>query len=161
MTQENQAPRSLLVRAGELFLAVTLAAMVLAVFTNVVLRYGFGTGIAFYEELSRLLFVWLVCVGAVLAMADGQHIGFDMVVARLRGVPAKVCCVLARLLIGYGLVLVVQGAWQQVLAGMESFSPVMGYPLALMAAATLFMAAAMLLLLAYESMALLRKGEGA
>ena len=38
-------------------IAACLAAMVVLVFGNVVLRYGFNSGIAVSEELSRWLFV--------------------------------------------------------------------------------------------------------
>ena len=41
-------------------MASCLGVMAVAVFINVVLRYGFGSGIAASEELSRLLFVWMV-----------------------------------------------------------------------------------------------------
>ena len=61
MNQISHRP-PLLARVAEAFMAVTLCAMVVAVFSNVVLRYAFGTGLVIYEELSRLLFVWLVCV---------------------------------------------------------------------------------------------------
>ncbi|MFA7475539.1 MAG: TRAP transporter small permease subunit, partial [Castellaniella sp.] len=61
------APRKPLIRkAAEAFIAITLALMVIAVFSNVVLRYAFGTGLVIYEELSRLLFIWLVCMGTVV-----------------------------------------------------------------------------------------------
>jgi TRAP-type transport system small permease protein len=150
MRTESAATPSLLRRAAEAFLFITLAGMVVAVFVNVVLRYGFGTGIVFYEELSRLLFVWLVCVGAVLATADDQHLGFDMLTERLSGAALTICTWLARIAIAFGLVLVIKGSWDQVKAGMQSFSTVMGYPLALAAASTLFMALAMLVLLALE-----------
>ncbi|MGL4574499.1 MAG: TRAP transporter small permease [Burkholderiaceae bacterium] len=150
MRTESAASPSLLRRAAEAFLFITLAGMVVAVFVNVVLRYGFGTGIVFYEELSRLLFVWLVCVGAVLATADDQHLGFDMLTARLRGTALVACTWIARIAIAFGLLLVVKGSWEQVKAGMQSFSTVMGYPLALAAASTLFMALAMLVLLVLE-----------
>jgi len=36
-----------------------LASMMLMVFVNVVLRYGFNSGITFSEDVSRLFFVWL------------------------------------------------------------------------------------------------------
>jgi TRAP-type transport system small permease protein len=52
---------------GETLLALCLAGMVIAVFGNVVLRYGFNSGINASEELSRLLFVWMVFLGATLA----------------------------------------------------------------------------------------------
>jgi TRAP-type transport system small permease protein len=150
MHTESAVPQSLLRKGAELFLVLTLAGMVIAVFINVVLRYGFGTGIVFYEELSRLLFVWLVCVGAVLATADDQHLGFDMLTVRLHGAAYAICLWLARVAIAFGLVLVVKGSWVQVGAGMNSFSTVMGYPLALAAASTLVMALAMLVLLLLE-----------
>lgn len=133
-------------------MALGLAGMVLAVFVNVVLRYGFDTGIVFYEELSRLLFVWLVCIGAVLASGERKHLGFEMLTTRLHGLPARVCRWISRLGIAYILVLVAQGSWQQVQAGMNSFSTVIGYPLALAAAATLVMAVGMLAVLLVQSL---------
>lgn len=131
-------------------MATSMAIMVLAVFSNVVLRYGFNTGIAFYEELSRLMFIWLVCVGAVLAAAEGKHLGFDMLVTRLSGRSLKLCLLVARLASAYCLILVVKGSWEQVKAGMNTFSTVIGYPLALAAAGTLVMALGMLVVLALE-----------
>lgn len=141
---------SLLKRCAEWFLVATLSGMVAAVFINVILRYGFGTGIVFYEELSRLLFVWLVCIGAVLAAADGQHLNFDMLTSKLKGASIVIASVLSRLAIAVCLVLVLHGSWAQVKAGLASFSTVMGYPLALVAASTLFMSAMMLILLFFE-----------
>jgi TRAP-type transport system small permease protein len=144
----------LLKRAAEFFLAITLAGMVLAVFTNVVLRYGFDTGIVFYEELSRLLFVWMVCIGAALLFAENEHLGFDMLTSRLHGpgraMPRALCRWLSRIAIAVCLGLVIHGSWEQVIAGMQSFSTVMRFPLALVAAATLLMSAAMLVILLFE-----------
>ncbi|MEO5883317.1 MAG: TRAP transporter small permease subunit, partial [Caldimonas sp.] len=45
-----------------------LATMVVLVFGNVVLRYGFNSGITASEELSRFLFVWLTFMGAVVGL---------------------------------------------------------------------------------------------
>ena len=150
----HKHPSSLLKRAAEFFLAVTLAGMVIAVFVNVVLRYGFDTGIVFYEELSRLLFVWMVCIGAALVFAENEHLGFDMLTERLHARGRKhaiaVCRWLSRIAIAICLVLVIKGAWEQVIAGMQSFSTVMHFPLALMAAAALVMAALMLIVLMVE-----------
>jgi TRAP-type transport system small permease protein len=148
--QNHKHQSSLLKRAAEFFLAITLAGMVIAVFVNVVLRYGFDTGIVFYEELSRLLFVWMVCIGAALVFAENEHLGFDMLTERLRGKAIGVCRWLSRIAIAICLVLVIKGAWEQVIAGMQSFSTVMHFPLALMAAAALVMAALMLIALIVE-----------
>lgn len=120
-------------------LAFGLFGMVVAVFANVVMRYFFNTGIASYEEASRLLFVWLVSVGAVLTAFERQHLGFDLVLRRLSLRAQQVCELISQLLV-IGLVsLVAYGAWEQVLAGLNSFSTVLRYPLALNAAAILLM----------------------
>lgn len=152
--QNHKHQSSLLKRAAEFFLAITLAGMVIAVFVNVVLRYGFDTGIVFYEELSRLLFVWMVCIGAALVFAENEHLGFDMLTDRLRAGGRKhaiaVCRWLSRIAIAVCLVLVIKGAWEQVIAGLQSFSTVMHFPLALMAAAALVMALLMLIALIIE-----------
>jgi TRAP-type transport system small permease protein len=152
--QNHKHQSSLLKRAAEFFLAITLAGMVIAVFVNVVLRYGFDTGIVFYEELSRLLFVWMVCIGAALVFAENEHLGFDMLTERLRAKGRKnaiaVCRWLSRIAIAICMVLVIKGAWEQVIAGMQSFSTVMHFPLALMAAAALVMALLMLIALMIE-----------
>ncbi len=138
-------------QAAEAFMALTLALMVVAVFSNVVLRYAFDTGLVIYEELSRLLFVWLVCVGTIVAAAEDKHLAFTLVIDRLGPRMLRLC---RRLSAGLGLVIlgmIAKGAWGQVLAGLHSFSPVMGYPLALSAAAILLMAAVMIILLLKEA----------
>lgn len=140
----------LLHRLAEAAVALSLLGMVLAVFGNVVLRYFFNTGLAVSEELSRLLFVWMVCIGAVLAMAEGKHLGFDMVTRRLRGRWATLCRWLARALIALALYYLIKGSWLQLLAGLDSHSPVLGYPLALGAAGILVMGLAMAVLLAAQ-----------
>lgn len=150
-----------LVRLAELLMAISLAGMVVAVFVNVVLRYAFNTGLVSSEELSRLLFVWLVCIGAVLAFKEGKHLGFNMVVDRLRGLPATVCRWLTRGLIAIALYYLISGSWQQVLAGMNSFSTVLSYPLALAAAGTLVMGGFMALLLLADTLQALRGHDDA
>ena len=46
-------------------IALCLAVMVVLVFGNVFLRYGFNSGITVSEELSRWLLVWLTFLGAI------------------------------------------------------------------------------------------------
>lgn len=137
-------------RLAELFMVVALAGMVVAVFVNVVLRYVFATSIVSYEEISRLLFVWLVAVGTIVAAFEGKHLGFDMLTSRLKGGPRKGLFWLSQLLVAGCMVLLLKGAWAQVVAGMESFSTVLGYPLALGAAATLVLAVGLLVALVFD-----------
>jgi len=136
--------KPVLQRMAEHFMVLALAGMVVAVFVNVVLRYAFGTSIVSYEEISRLLFVWLVAIGAIVAAFEGKHLGFDMVTSRLKGNARTGMFWIAQLIAGGCMVLLLIGSWHQVVAGMDSFSTVLGYPLALAAAATLVLAVGLL-----------------
>jgi gluconokinase len=100
----------------------------------VVLRYGFGSGVAASEELSRLLFVWMVFIGAAAAYPAGEHMAFTSLVGMLRKRPAAfaVMTALIRVLVILACVLVAWGAWQQVVVGMDSRSVVLRYPAALL-----------------------------
>ena len=87
-------------RIVEAFIAACLVLMVVLVFGNVVLRYGFNSGISVSEEISRWLFVWLTFMGAVVALHRHAHLGTEMLVGRLGPTGKKVC-----LVIGYVLML--------------------------------------------------------
>ncbi len=134
-------------------MALCLVGMVLAVFGNVVLRYVWGTGWVVSEELSRLLFVWLVCLAATLAFGEDKHLGFDLVTARLMGWRAALLRWLSRVLIALALYYLITGAWAQVVVGMDSRSPVMNYPLALAAGGVLVMGVSMAVLLVLQAWA--------
>jgi TRAP-type C4-dicarboxylate transport system permease small subunit len=131
-------------RLTHTLMAACLGVMALAVFVNVVLRYGFGSGIAASEELSRLLFVWMVFIGATAAYPAGEHMAFTSLVGLLRKRPLALAgmTALIRLLVLLGAVLVAWGAWQQVVVGMGSKSVVLGYPAALLPLPALLSAAA-------------------
>ncbi|HNH35403.1 MAG TPA: TRAP transporter small permease subunit [Rhodocyclaceae bacterium] len=120
--------------AAHAVMAICLGVMALAVFVNVVLRYGFGSGIAASEELSRLLFVWMVFVGAAAAYPAGEHMAFTSLVALLRERPAlmAVAAAVVRVLVITGCAFLARGAWQQVVVGLDSHSVVLKYPTALL-----------------------------
>lgn len=114
-------------------MALCLAAMALAVFINVVLRYGFGSGIPASEELSRLLFVWMVFIGATAAYARGEHMAFTALLRPFRRHALMPWVArLIHLLVVLAAALVTWGAWLQVVVGLDSTSVVMGYPVALL-----------------------------
>jgi TRAP-type C4-dicarboxylate transport system permease small subunit len=116
-------------RLADGLMALALAAMVVLVFGNVVLRYGFGTGLAWGEEISRLLFVWLVFIGATSAYPRGEQMAFTGLVARFKGRALLAATLLVHLAVLVSCVLVAWGAWQQVMVGTNSKSVVLGYPM--------------------------------
>ena len=121
-------------RLTHVLMAACLGVMAVAVFVNVVLRYGFGSGIAASEELSRLLFVWMVFIGATAAYPAGEHMAFTSLVGMLEKRPAAMAAMTAliRVLVILACVLVGWGAWQQVVVGLDSRSVVLAYPAALL-----------------------------
>jgi TRAP-type transport system small permease protein len=125
-------------------MAACLALMATLVFVNVVLRYGFGSGIAASEELSRLLFVWMVFIGATAAYPAGEHMAFTALAARLRARPVALAAWTAfiRVLVIVAAGLVAWGAWQQVIVGLGSHSVVLGYSTALLPLPALLCSAA-------------------
>lgn len=83
-------------KALEVVVVLCLAAMCVMVFGNVVLRHFFDSGINVSEELSRFMFIWLIFLGAILAMREGGHLGMDMLVHRLSGKALFVAVLLAQ-----------------------------------------------------------------
>lgn len=106
-------------------IAAGLAVMVVLVFGNVVMRYGFNSGFTISEELSRWLFVWVTFLGAVAALRDNAHLGTDMVVGRLGPLGKRVCMGLSLALMLYCLWLLFQGSLEQFKVNVDSDSPVM------------------------------------
>lgn len=114
----------------ENLIALMLALMVVLVFGNVVLRYGFNSGITVSEELSRWLFVWLTFLGAALALKEHAHLGSDMLVSRLPALGKKICLVLSQLLMIYITWLLLSGALQQAKINYEVSAPSTGLSVA-------------------------------
>ena len=106
-------------------MVLLLALMVVMVFGNVVLRYGFNSGITVSEELSRWLFVWMTFLGALLALRTHHHLGTDSLVARLPVRGKKICLGLTHLLMLYLCWLMFQGSWQQTVINWGTTSAVM------------------------------------
>ncbi len=131
-------------RVALALMAACLAVMACSVFLNVVLRYGFGSGVAASEELSRLLFVWMVFIGAAAAYPAGEHMAFTSLVGLLRKRPLafRLATLVIRLLVLLAAVLLGRGAWQQVVVGLDSTSVVLGYSAALLPLPALLCAAA-------------------
>ncbi|TNF37149.1 MAG: TRAP transporter small permease [Gammaproteobacteria bacterium] len=74
-------------RAIDLFekYSITLAFAVatLLLFSNVVLRYVFNTGMTWVLETVQYLFAWVVLIGAAHGVKVGIHLGIDLLVEKL------------------------------------------------------------------------------
>ncbi|HEU0201004.1 MAG TPA: TRAP transporter small permease [Burkholderiaceae bacterium] len=140
----------LAIRAVEWLLVALLGVMVALVFGNVVLRYGFNSGIVFSEEVSRFVFMWLTLLGAVVAMHDGAHLGMTSVIERLPERGRRVCRFLADALMLACCALLAHGTWKQVVLAMDDRAPVSGVPMGVVFSALLVCAVALASMLAHS-----------
>ncbi|MEI6759909.1 MAG: TRAP transporter small permease [Betaproteobacteria bacterium] len=116
-------------KLAEILLVTMLAVMVVMVFGNVVLRYGFNSGIISSEELSRYLFIWITFLGAIVAMRENAHLGLDTVVRLLPRAGKKLCFALSNLLMLGCCALMFYGTWKQHGINATTLSPVTETPM--------------------------------
>jgi TRAP-type C4-dicarboxylate transport system permease small subunit len=110
----------------ELMVVVCLLAMVIMVFGNVVLRYGFNSGILISEEMSRYCFIWLTFIGAMVAMREGGHLGVDTLVKHLPVAGKKTCLFISESLMLLCNALFFAGTWKMHDLQVSNVSPVVG-----------------------------------
>mgnify|MGYP003862536409 CR=1 FL=1 len=113
-------------RLLELLIVVLMVAMVVMVFGNVVLRYGFNSGISISDEMSRYCFIWLTYIGAMVAMREGGHLGVDTLVKHLSLGGKKFCLFLSESLMLYCNGLFLLGTWKMHDLQVTNVSPVVG-----------------------------------
>jgi TRAP-type C4-dicarboxylate transport system permease small subunit len=136
-----------LMRHLETVIGAILAVMVVLVFGNVVLRYGFNSGITESEELSRYLFIWLTFIGAVVAMHEHAHLGVDSLLLALPRAGKIFCVVVSDLMMLVAVGILFSGSWKQTVINWETKSPVSQVPLALIYVAGLVASVLMAILL--------------
>ena len=96
----------------EFLVVACLVAMVIMVFGNVVLRYGFNSGISISDEMSRYCFIWLTYLGAMVAMREKGHLGVDTLVRRLPLGGKRLCFFLSEVMMLGCNVLFFLGTWK-------------------------------------------------
>jgi TRAP-type C4-dicarboxylate transport system permease small subunit len=110
-------------------IALCLAVMVVLVFGNVVLRYGFNSGITVSEELSRWLLVWLTFLGAIVAVREHAHLGVDTLVRKLPAGGKRICFIINYCLMLFADWLLLAGSWRQTLINIDDRAPATGLSL--------------------------------
>jgi TRAP-type C4-dicarboxylate transport system permease small subunit len=116
-------------RVAEFTLVTMLSLMVIMVFGNVVLRYGFNDGIISSEELSRYLFIWITFLGAIVTMRDNAHLGLDSLVRRLSLRGKKLAFAVSNILMLGCCALMFYGTFKQHGINASTRSPVLEVPM--------------------------------
>lgn len=112
-------------RALGWLMVFALGLMVVMVFGNVVMRYGFNSGITLSEELSRWLFVWMTFMGAVVALNERAHLGTDSLIVRLPVAGQKLCLGASYIAMLFICWLIFKGSLEQTKINWTSTSAVM------------------------------------
>jgi len=142
----------------EKVLAVLVAAMVLLVFANVLTRYVFHISIAWSEEIARFLFVFVVAIGAVIAMAKDEHLSVDFFTYFNSPKLTRIFKSISLIFVAIALGVLVLGGIQLVQLGMGHPAPVTGIPLGYVTLVVVVSMAAMLAIAIFKLLNLL-KGE--
>ena len=132
-----------------------IATMVVLVLGNVILRYGFNSGITVSEELSRWAFVWLTFTGAIIAMREHTHLGMDTVVSKLPVLGKKICYVLSHVIMIACVLLFMSGAYDQTIINVGVEAPASGLSSGFFYGVGLFFGVPALLILLYDLFMLL------
>jgi C4-dicarboxylate transporter DctQ subunit len=98
-------------KAEEAIISLLLVAMTLLVFYEVVLRFGFGTGISWGQEATLLLSAWFVLFGVSYGLKTGAHIGVDAFVRLFRPLGRRILTGIAVLLSLVYCGLFLYGSW--------------------------------------------------
>ena len=120
-----------LAAAVRFVVALTMAAMVTIVSTQVFLRYGFNTSLDWGEDIARLLFVWAMFMAIPLGVKEGAHIGIELVVKLF---PISAQKVLTRIMALLSAVLMAIICWQAALLVIDQWDenlPTLAIPAAL------------------------------
>jgi TRAP-type C4-dicarboxylate transport system permease small subunit len=72
-------------RLETVLITTLLPLMILAAFSQIVLRNFFASGIDWSDALVRYLVVWVAFVGAAIATREGKHITMDLLSRWLTG----------------------------------------------------------------------------
>lgn len=129
-TRQGPAVFRWITQGMEYLIAALLVALIVAVSSNVIGRAVFNNSLPWADELARMLFIWLVFIGAAAAFARYEHIAVDALVRRL---PVRIAHVLyfTQHLIITGLMSVMLVGGYQVIASSSGRSAILKVPLSM------------------------------
>lgn len=90
----------------EYFLAVTMMAMVVIIFSQIVMRYVFNNSLTWSEEITRYIFLWQIWVGLSYGVKKSKHIRVEIIKYHLNDQGKKIIEMIATLIwLAFGIFL--------------------------------------------------------
>lgn len=133
-------------RVIDVVMVAILAAMIALVFGNVVLRYGFSSGLRASVELSRLGLVWLVLIGAAVVLRREEHIGLREFSQAYFPRAVPILRRLSYVVVLIAMLMLLQGAFAQMNRNWDDISQLTGLPSAVFYLAGVISAALMIII---------------
>ncbi|TDQ56858.1 TRAP-type C4-dicarboxylate transport system permease small subunit [Mesocricetibacter intestinalis] len=130
----------------QLLLGAMLAVMIALVFLNVILRFFFNSGLVWSEEVSRYVFVYVIYLGAIVAMKENAHLGVDTFI---KNTPEKLkwlLFVLGRVIIIAVMAVLFKGSLAMVVQSHSAKAAATGLPLSVVYGIGLLTGAAIILI---------------
>ena len=95
--------------------------MVVDVVLQILFRYVIGRSLFWTEELGRYILIWIIFLGASIAMREKKHIGIDYLVSKLKSPVNEIILKFGSLLIFFcAVVFIVYGIRISLIAMMQN-----------------------------------------
>ncbi|MDB9706071.1 TRAP transporter small permease [Pelagibacteraceae bacterium] len=107
-------------------IAILFSIMILITFAQVIFRYVLNSAFAWAGELTIFLFIWVIFLGAVIALSKGMHIGVDIFSNLLSKKKQKKLLIFTNMLIITFCFLVIVGAAPLIIDNFTQRSPALG-----------------------------------
>jgi C4-dicarboxylate transporter DctQ subunit len=108
-----------------------LCAMIFLIMFQIFGRYVFNYSISWSEELAIYSQIWLVMLGAGIAMRNRHHAGVDMIITRMPVPVQRLIRSASALLVVWFLLVVITSSFSMLAFGMIVSSPALQLPMAL------------------------------
>jgi len=123
---------TLIMTSLNVLLVALLGIMFTIVLMNVILRYGFNSGLTWSEELARFMFVWMIFIGAIIAMKDDSHLKVMILVEKLPPYMRRAASIVVELALLYIVWLMLEGGWKITAINTTSKAPALGVPMSVL-----------------------------
>jgi TRAP-type C4-dicarboxylate transport system permease small subunit len=117
-----------LLRVFEWLLFICFAILVAIVFANVATRYVLHYSLAWAEELSRFLFVWITFIGSVIANDKFGHMRLDLLAAELPKPASTVLEIVVSIIATLTLLIMLVGGYSMMVDSLDYRSAALEVP---------------------------------
>ncbi len=115
-----------LAHGAKLVAGLLFAAVFLVFLLKIVMRYAFHQALAWGDEMSVILFIWIIFWANAFILRDKDQIGFDLVYQLMPPAVRRTMAILRRLLIGGVLLAALPGSLDYLAFLWRERTPVLG-----------------------------------